>query len=65
VKTFGPIPRGPRMPAIRALRNLRVEDCGLTLDLDFANVQACPPKSHPGFAVFGLSPKTSQRLLLS
>ena len=40
----------------------RAEDRVLmTLDLDFANVQAYPPKSHPGFAP---SPKTSQRLLL-
>jgi len=24
----------------------------MTLDLDFANVQAYPPKSHPGIVVF-------------
>ena len=31
----------------------RAEDCVLmTLDLDFANVQAYPPKSHPGIVVF-------------
>lgn len=31
----------------------RTEDRVLmTLDLDFANVQACPPKSHPGIVVF-------------
>jgi predicted nuclease of predicted toxin-antitoxin system len=31
----------------------RAEDRALmTLDLDFANVQAYPPKSHPGIVVF-------------
>jgi hypothetical protein len=24
----------------------------MTLNLDFANVQACPPKAHPGIVVF-------------
>jgi len=31
----------------------------MTLDLDFANVQAYPPKSHPGIVVF--RPETTIR----
>jgi hypothetical protein len=41
------------------------EDRGLlTLDLDFATVQARPPKSTLESCSFGLSPEASQRLLL-
>ena len=35
----------------------------MTLDLDFANVKAYPPKSHLGIVVFRPESKTSQRLL--
>jgi predicted nuclease of predicted toxin-antitoxin system len=46
----------------------RAEDRVLmTLDLDFANVQAYPPKSHPGIVAFRSKSQdkpTSQRLLL-
>jgi predicted nuclease of predicted toxin-antitoxin system len=43
----------------------RAEDRVLmTLDLDFANVQAYPPKSIRESWSFALSPRTSQRLLL-
>ena len=32
--------------------SLRASGVLMTLDLDFANVQADPPKSHPGIVVF-------------
>jgi predicted nuclease of predicted toxin-antitoxin system len=36
----------------------------MTLDLDFANVQAYPPKSHPGIVVFRSKSQDKPRLLL-
>jgi hypothetical protein len=43
----------------------RMEDRVLmTLNLDCANVQACPPKSHPGIVVFRPESQDKPRLLL-